>query len=236
LYDVAGTASFLAEGTSNLISIKQVLERNSLDQFISPTSGSKLTLSGEVAPPFPGFSEFYKIKTEFQHHVPIVAKLVLTSQAEYGFIGYLTKDQRSNFQRFLVGGTQLQQRQSFLYDNIDLRGYPGGRNQSIAPVENGVQVGGRLYSKYSLELRYPAVSTEQLQLIPYLFFDAGNAYSEFSEFDPFNLKRSVGFGTRLFLPVLGLVDLSYGYRLDGVDGTSISAGNWEFLFNIGAPF
>ncbi len=236
LYDVVGSASFLAEGTSSLISISQILERNSLDNFISPNSGSKFTLSGEIAPPLPGFSEFYKIKTNFQHHVPIVDKLVLTSQADYGFIGYLTSDKRSNFQKFLVGGTQLQQRQSFLYDNVDLRGYPGGIGESIAPVEDGRQVGGRIYAKYSMELRYPAVSSEQLQLIPYVFFDAGNSYAEFNDFDPFNLKRSVGFGTRLFLPVLGLVDLSYGYRLDGVEGTSVLPGNWEFLFNIGAPF
>tara|TARA_R110000868_G_scaffold410693_4_gene699777 strand:+ start:1846 stop:4335 length:2490 start_codon:yes stop_codon:yes gene_type:complete len=237
LYDVVdGFTTGLAKGTSSVISFKQVLERNSLDNFISPNMGSKFTLSGEIAPPIPGFSEFYKIKTDFQHHVPVVGKLVLTSQADYGFIGYLTEDRRSSFQRFLVGGTQLQQRQSFLYDNIDLRGYPGGLNESIAPVVNGRQIGGRLYTKYSLELRYPAVSTEQLQLIPYVFFDAGNSYANFSDFDPFNLKRSVGLGTRLFLPVLGLVDLSYGYRLDGVDGTSVTPGNWEFLFNIGAPF
>ncbi len=236
LYDVTNSLSFLAEGTSSIISVKQVLERNSLDNFVSPNSGSKFTLTGEVAPPLPGFSEFYKITTNFQHHVPVAGKLVLTSQADYGFIGYLTNGNRSDFQKFLVGGTQLQQRQSFLYDNIDLRGYPGGIGESIAPVIDGQQVGGRLYAKYSFEMRYPAVSTEQLQLIPYVFYDAGNSYLEFADFDPFKLKRSVGFGTRLFLPVLGLVDLSYGYRLDGVEGTSIAPGNWEFLFNIGSPF
>ena len=91
-----------------------------------------------------------------------------------------------------------------------------------------------------MELRYPAVSTEQLQLIPYMFIDAANSYQNFSSFDPFNLKRSIGFGTRIFLPVLGLVDLSYGYRLDGVLGETPSStllpGKWEFLFNIGTPF
>lgn len=240
LYDVAGGTSFLAEGTSSIISIRQVLERNSLDNFISPSSGSKLTLSLEVAPPLVGFSEYYKIKYDFQHHIPIVSKLVLTSQADYGFIGYLTKKRRTNFQRFLLGGTQLQQRQSFLYDNIDLRGYPGGLSESIAPVVDGKKIGGRLYSKYSIELRYPAISTDQLQLIPYLFMDGGNAYENFSTFDPFNLKRAVGFGTRVFVPILGLVDLSYGYRLDGVQGetsrSTLFPGQWEFLFNIGSPF
>ncbi|MFN1835924.1 outer membrane protein assembly factor BamA [Balneola sp. MJW-20] len=236
LYNVQGNQSFLAEGTSSLFTVEQVIERNSLDNLISPNQGSKITLSGEVAIPFPGFSEYYKIKTSYQHHFPLVQKLVLTSTASYGYIGYFTKDKRSDLQRFLVGGTPLQQRQAFLYDNIDLRGYPGGLGNSIAPFVDGEQVGGRLYNKYSLELRYPAVSTEQLQLIPYLFLDAGNAFLDFDTFDPFNVKRSAGFGSRIYLPILGLVDLSYGYRFDGVRGTGVEAGAWEFLFNIGAPF
>lgn len=71
--------------------------------------------------------------------------------------------------------------------------------------------------------------------------DAGNAYRNLSDFDPFNVKRSVGLGARIFLPILGLVDISYGYRLDGIaphaeNNQGLRAGEWEFLFNIGAPF
>ncbi|MTI86715.1 MAG: outer membrane protein assembly factor BamA [Balneolaceae bacterium] len=235
-YNFSGTDDVFAEGASNLITIRQVLERNSVVNPISPILGSKLSLSFEFAPPMPGFAEYYKIKTGFQHHVPLTDKLILTSTVDYGYIGYFTKDKRSTLNRFLVGGTQLQQRQSFNYDNIDMRGYPGGRQNSIAPVVNGVQIGGRIYNKYSLELRYPAITNDQVQVIPYTFVDAGNSYLDFEHFDPFELKRSAGFGTRLYLPILGLIDLSYGYRFDGVRGTSIAPGNWEFLFNIGAPF
>lgn len=239
LYDVVGNASFLAEGTSSLLTLQQVIERNTLNNPISPSNGSKFSISAEVAPPLPGFSEFYKLKTEYQYHVPLVDKLVLTSQIAYGYIGYFTEDKRSDLKRFLVGGTQLQQRHSFLYDNIDMRGYPGGFTQSIAPIVDGEKVGGRMYSKYSLELRYPAVASDQIQIIPYTFVDAGNSYRNFQYFDPFDVKRSAGFGVRLFLPILGLIDLSYGYRYDGVPvpgGRNIMAGEWEFLFNIGAPF
>lgn len=239
LYDVVGSASFLAEGTSSLLTLQQVIERNTLNNPISPSNGSKFSISAEVAPPLPGFSEFYKLKTEYQYHVPLVDKLVLTSQIAYGYIGYFTEDKRSDLKRFLVGGTQLQQRHSFLYDNIDMRGYPGGFTQSIAPIVDGEKVGGRMYSKYSLELRYPAVASDQIQIIPYTFVDAGNSYRNFQYFDPFDVKRSAGFGVRLFLPILGLIDLSYGYRYDSVPvpgGRNIMAGEWEFLFNIGAPF
>lgn len=237
LYDVAN-ASFLAEGTSSILSIKQVLERNSTDNKISPTTGSKLRLSGELAPPLPGFSQYYKFKSSYQNHTTVVGKLVLTNTVEYGYLGYLGQGQRSDFQRFKLGGTQLQQRQSFLDDNIDLRGFPGGQQGSITPFVDGQAVGGRLYSKYSMELRYPAITEQQAQVYPYAFFDAGNAYLNAEQFKPFELKRSVGFGTRIYLPILGLVDLSYGYRLDGipVPGSPVQSGEWQFLFNIGAPF
>lgn len=238
LYDVDRNSSFRQAGISNSITIEQQIERNSLDNPISPSNGSKISLSGEVALPIGDFADYYKIKSSYQSHFPLVDKLVLTSSADFGYIGYFTLDNRSNFQRFLIGGTQLQQRQSFLYDNIDMRGYPGGIGQSIAPFVDGQQIGGQIFNKFSLEMRYPAVQSDQLQLIPYTFFDAGNSYLDFSEYDPFELKRSAGFGVRLFLPILGLVDLSYGYRFDGIEGTepAVAAGEWEFLFNIGAPF
>ena len=238
LYDVAGGATFLAEGTSSLLSIKQVLERNSTDNPISPSTGSKLTLSGEIAPPLPGFSQYYKFKSSYQNHTTLVGKLVLTNSVEYGYLGYLGDSQRSNFKRFKLGGTKLQQRQSFLDDNIELRGFPGGQNGSITPFVDGEAVGGRLYSKYSMELRYPAITSQKAQVYPYAFMDAGNAYLSRDEFAPFDVKRAVGFGARVYLPILGLVDLSYGYRLDGIQvpGNRVRPGKWQFLFNIGAPF
>ncbi|MDZ7715922.1 MAG: BamA/TamA family outer membrane protein [Balneolaceae bacterium] len=139
--------------------------------------------------------------------------MVLTNTAEFGYLGYLGDKQRSNFQRFALGGTQLQQRQTFLTDNIDMRGFPGGSTGSYITREDGESIGGRLYSKYSTELRIKAIAEEQVQIIPYVFFDAGNAYLNIEDYAPFNLKRSAGLGTRIFLPILGLVDLSYGYRL-----------------------
>lgn len=236
LYDVEGGASFLPEGASNILSIQQILERNSTDNQISPTTGSKLRLSGELAPPLPSFAQYYKFKSSYQNHTRIVGDLVLTNTIEYGYLGYLAQGKESDFQRFKLGGTQMQQRQSFLDDNIDLRGFPGGRNGSITPFEDGQEVGGRLYTKYSFELRYPAITEQQAQVYPYAFMDAGNAYLDPSQFAPFDVKRAVGVGTRIFLPILGLVDLSYGYRLDGIPNTQVRAGEWQFLFNIGAPF
>lgn len=240
-FNVLGFSQVFEDGSADLLTLRQVIERNSTDNPISPSTGSKFMLSGEVAMPIPGFAQFYKTKTSFHQHATLIGRLVLSASAEYGYMGYFSDSEQSNFQRFFLGGTPLQQRQNFLNDNIDLRGFPGGFNGVISPLdENRNMIGGRVYNKYTFELRYPAIRSEQVQLIPYAFFDAGNAFLEMSQFDPFNVKRATGLGVRIFLPILGLVDLSYGYRLDGTaasnDGPGLSAGQWEFLFNIGAPF
>lgn len=241
-FNVRNFSGIFEDGRADILTLRGVLSRNSLNNPISPSAGSEFDLSAEFALPIPGFAQFYKIKTGYQHHYTIVDKLVLSGSVDYGYMGYFSDNKRSNFQRFYLGGTQIQQRQNFLNDNIDLRGYPGGQDGVISPVdENQFQVGGRVFNKYSMELRYPAVSSDQVQLIPYVFMDAGNAFNTLKEFDPFEVKRAVGFGARIFLPILGLVDLSYGYRLDGTEPSfynqsGLQAGEWEFLFNIGTPF
>src|SRR5690625_6704191 len=97
------------------------IEINSLYIFISPTRLSKFSISAEAALPIPEFAQFYKLRTDYQHHFNIVGKLVLSGSAEFGHMGYFSDKNRSNFQRFFLGGTQIQQRQDFLNDNIDLQ-------------------------------------------------------------------------------------------------------------------
>lgn len=241
-FNVAGFSQVFEDGQADLLSLRQVIERNSTDNPISPSTGSKFNLSGEAALPIPGFAQFYKVKTSYQHHATLTGRLVLSTSADYGYMGYFRDSNQSNFKRFYLGGTELQQRQNFLNDNINMRGYPGGFGGVISPLDdNRNLIGGRAVSKYTMELRYPAVRSEQIQLIPYTFVDAGNTFHGLSDFDPFNVKRAAGFGARIFLPILGLVDLSYGYRFDGTpasteNNTGLMPGEWEFLFNIGAPF
>lgn len=224
-------------GVANVISYKETLERNSLDNFISPNSGSRITLSAEVAPPVFNFDQFFKLQSKFQYHTPIAGKLVGTFGVEYGYMGWFSDTNQSQYQRFVLGGTPMQQRQNFIWDNIDLRGYPGGFGGSVSPLRNGQEIGGSVYSKYVTEIRYPLVASDQIQVIPYLFAEGGNAFDGFSQFDPFLIKRAAGFGGRIFMPILGLIDLSYGYRFDGLPNTNqVNAGEWQFLINFGAPF
>lgn len=236
LFDTAFPRGLIEPGRSTTLSVRLGLSRNSLDNFISPNSGSTFDVGFETAVPLPGLDQFYQFDTGFTQHVPVIGDLVATTGFEYGYLGWYSDNNRSQYQRYYLGGTQLQQQQTFYQNNVDLRGFPGGRNGSISPYDSGEPIGGRIFSKYAFEVRYPAVRSEQLQFIPYVFAEAGNAYRDFNDFDPFRVKRSVGLGSRIFLPILGLIDISYGYRLDGVPGTPVDAGEWEFLFNIGSPF
>ncbi|MEX1062727.1 MAG: outer membrane protein assembly factor BamA, partial [Balneolaceae bacterium] len=184
LYNIAGFSGVFQDGSTSILSITHEIERNSLDNFISPTRGSQLLISGEIAPPLPNFGQYYKLRSGYQAHATLIGDLTLSGSADYGYMGYFGTGERSNFQRFFLGGTEIQQRQSFINDNIDMRGYPGGTTGVISPLdENRNLVGGRIFSKYTMELRYPAVSSEQIQIIPYLFADAGNTYADFDTFD-----------------------------------------------------
>ncbi len=234
-FDVAGFEEIFG-GQANILSYKETVERNSLNNPIAPSSGSKVELSAEVAPPLPGFSQFYKTEFKFQQHNTVIERLVSSFGMEYGYMGWFGDQNQSQFQRYYLGGTEMQHRQTFTRDNIELRGYPGGFEGTISPIDQGQQIGGTVYNKIFTELSYPAVNSEQIRLIPYVFAEGGNAFDGFGNFQPFDMKRSAGVGARVFMPILGLIDISYGYRFDSIPGTNVEAGQWEFLFNIGSPF
>jgi len=97
------------------------------------------------------------------------------------------------------------------YNTIPLRGYEdravGPRNSSYAII------GGKVAIKYGVELRYP-LSLDPFPIFVLAFAEAGNIWSDFNKVDPFDLKRSIGFGTRLMLPAVGLIGFDFGYGFD----------------------
>ena len=50
---------------------------------------------------------------------------------------------------------------------------------------------------------------------------------------PFDLKRSAGVGVRIFLPMLGMMGIDWGYGFDKVYGTK---GGSNFHFVLGQEF
>ncbi|MEM9663370.1 MAG: outer membrane protein assembly factor BamA [Bacteroidota bacterium] len=229
----------LPRGISQEITAQQSFSRNSLDNPMFPQSGSNVSLSLDVAPPIPGFIQYHKWRFRSSWNIPLANKLSFGVNTDYGYIGSLTGDP-VNFQRFFVGGSPFETSGGFFAfgsDIVYMRGYP---LQAVGPRRNGDEVtGGTILNKYSAELRFMAVTSPQVQAAPYLFFDAANTYDSFQTYNPASLFRAAGVGARLFLPILGMLELSYGYNFDEfVPVNSRHEGNKRgfFQFSLGQGF
>ncbi|MEL7363863.1 MAG: BamA/TamA family outer membrane protein, partial [Bacteroidota bacterium] len=239
LYNINGqgfsNAFGLPVGVSQELNIRQSLTRNSLNNPIFPSAGSSFLFSAEAALPLPGFIQYHKWRLSNDWYLPIFGRLSFGAKADYGYIGSLTGDD-VEFQRYLLGGSPLDAQGNFIgfgKDVLFMRGYPLG---VISPRQDGEAVGGRIFNQYSAEIQLLAVQSPQLQFAPYLFADAGNAWDSFDTYNPSRLFRSAGFGPKIFLPILGLVDLNYGYQIDPFvprNSTDTGLPQWRFQFSLG---
>ena len=237
-------------GTSWNIKLTQEFSRNSLDAPIYPTSGSNIKFTIQATPPYSLFNstnykiataqerfqfvEYHKWKFESQWFQKIYGKLVLKGQAQFGFMGYYNKDVgQAPFERFKLGGDGMQSYQ-FLQGSeiIGLRGY---KNFSIVPVGSGYDAntnpGSPVFNKVMLEIRHPVIASQSATIFLLAFAEGGNVWNSFSDFAPFNVKRSVGVGARIFLPIFGLLGLDYGYGFDAIPGQP-DANKGQFHFSI----
>ena len=116
-----------------------------------------------------------------------------------------------------------------------MRGYP---ISSIGPRLNDEAVGGAVLNKYMSEIKVLAIQTEQLSAQPYIFLDAVNTWDRFGLYNPAELYRSAGVGIRMYLPILRMVELTYGYNFDEFPASSREDGvrKWRFQFTLGQGF
>ena len=183
--------------------------------------------------------EYYKVKFKGDWYTTLVDKLVLRTNAEFGFLGNYNSDIGDvPFERFFVGGDGLANFTLDGRDIVQLRGYD---NQALTPVDplTGQQDGGIVYNKFSLELRYPLTLKPAASIYGLAFLEGGNSFSNFQQFNPFQLKRSAGVGVRIFMPAFGLLGIDFGYGFDE-DLRPQSAGQgpsgWQTHFIIGQQF
>ena len=173
--------------------------------------------------------EYYKLNFEGTWYTRIIDKLILRTHAEFGFLGAYNPD-RGNipFERYFLGGDGLQQYAMDGRETIALRGY---ENQSLSSRD-----GSTVYNKFSLELRYPITLKPSASIYALSFLEAGNGYDNFREFNPFNSKRSAGFGVRIFMPAFGLLGIDFGYGFDSEVPNDLNPNGWETHFIIGQQF
>ncbi len=256
LYMMHDWAYFLVQnGNCHNVNLELLLQRNSVDNPLYTRRGSQFSFSVSATPPYSlwdgkdyasmsdddeekfKFIEYHKWKFKAKIYSPLAPMTVkrtpvLMTRVEYGFLGSYNKNKRSPFETFYMGGDGMSgYSYNYATETIALRGYENG---SIAGV-NGYSSYGYAYSRLAMELRYPFLLEPSSTIYGLAFVEAGNAWRELKNFNPFDLKRSAGVGVRIFLPMIGLMGIDWAYGFDKVDG-SRSAGGSNFHFIIGQEF
>lgn len=176
---------------------------------LTATEIENLVFTSESAKKY-NFLEYHKWKVSTEWYFNIVDKLVFKADAKFGFLGgYNSALGAPPFERFKLGGDGLSNQNQGAVTGVEvisLRGYDEEEvnNNQAATV----------YNKYNLELRYPLSLNPSSTIYFKTFFQAGNAWTSARKYNPFEVKRSVGAGLRVFLPMFGLLGFDYGIGLD----------------------
>ncbi len=241
-------------GVSNSLSLDITLARNSIDNPLYTRMGSQFTFNVSLTPPFSLWDgkdyknmerdeqnyenpekykwlEYHKWKFKMRTYTPLSSMAikrtpVLATRAEFGFLGYYNKDKKSVFETFDVGGDGMTGYSSqYATETIALRGYENGtigRNASA-------------YTRLGLEFRYPFILEPSSTIYGVAFIEAGNAWQNVGDFNPFDLKRSAGVGARIHLPMIGLMGIDWAYGFDKIGNSRNNSGS-QFHFIIGQEF
>ena len=179
--------------------------------------------------------EYHKWKFSAAQYIKLVGDLVLMTKAQFGYLGYYNRNWGySPFEGFLLGGDGMSGYSTYGSDVISLRGY---ENYALTPYlptnynSNGYAYAGNVYDKFTVELRYPVILQPQSTIYVLAFLEGGNCWSDIRQFNPFQIYRSAGVGVRVFLPMVGLIGVDWGYGFD-----SSSKGGSQFHFVIGQQF
>ena len=177
--------------------------------------------------------EYHKWSFKGAIYTKLVGDLVLMARAQFGYLGYYNRKWGySPFEGFRVGGDGMSGYDTYGSEIVSLRGY---ENYSLTPMSTDTASGnyysGNVYDKFTVELRYPVILQPQSTIYALLFLEGGNCWSDIRDFNPFQIKRSAGVGVRVFLPMIGLLGVDWGWGFDDpVNGRS------QFHFVIGQQF
>ena len=246
----------MSNGSANNLNLNIALNRTSTDNQLFPRRGSDFSVSLTITPPWskwdhkdyahlatdrnsPTYSqeqqekyrwiEYHKWKFKARTFTALTSGqkcFVLMTRVEFGLLGSYNKNKKSPFETYYMGGDGMSgYTTGYAEETIGLRGYENG---SLTP--RGAE--GYAYTRMSLELRYPFL-LGNTTIYGLGFVEAGNAWTETSKFNPFDMKRSAGLGVRIFLPMVGMMGIDWAYGFDKVFGTK---GGSQFHFILGQEF
>ena len=249
-YRLKNYANMLSFGSGtgyfNMFSYNFTIGRSSVSQPLYPRNGSEVQLSLEITPPYSLLNnkdytsmtedekykwiEMHKWKFKAVWYSELYDKLVLMTRVRFGYLGYYNDDiGPTPFHRFYLGGDGLG---TYNFDSREIIGMRGYKNESLTPGSGSTTIGGNIFTKYTMELRYPLSLNPSATVYAMGFVEAGNCWLGFENFNPFKVYRSAGIGARIYLPMFGLLGLDWGYGFDKVPGASDASGS-QFHFSIG---
>ncbi len=245
---------YMNNGTSNAFVLGLQLARNSIDNPLYTRSGSQFSLDFSLTSPVSLFSnknwqalaadgsqaakkemyrwiEYWKLKFKSRTYTPLTDPtgkwtLVLMTRADIGLLGSYNKYLKSPFETFYVGGDGMSGSYMYAQETIALRGYDNG---AFTPWTKD----GYAYTRFCMELHFPFLLQPSTTIYGLAFVEGGNAWTDVKDFAPFNLKRSAGVGVRIFLPMVGMMGIDWGYGFDTVYGKK---GGGHFHFILGQEF
>ncbi len=250
----------ITDGNCNNVNLSLTLSRSSANDPFFPRRGSDFSISATLTPPYSLWDgkdyknlannyntatyqkeaqekyrwiEYHKWKLKFRTYTALTSAVkcpVLMTRAEFGILGSYSRYKKSPFETYYVGGDGMSGYSTgYATETIGLRGYDNG---SLAGNNGG---NAYAYSRMTLELRYPLMLETSTSMYALAFVEGGNAWTDVSKFNPFDMKRSAGFGVRILLPMVGLmgIDWAYGFQKT-INGAK--AGGSQFHFIIGQEF
>jgi len=245
---------YMKNGVSNSFVLGLTLSRNSIDNPLYTRRGSSFTLSFSATPPASLFGkknwralsqssseadkkelykwiEYWKLKFQARTYTPLTDAmgrwtLVLMTRADFGLLGSWNKWIKSPFETFYVGGDGMSGSYTYATETIALRGYENG---AFTPYGSE----GYAYDRFAIELHFPLMLSQSATIYPLIFVEGGNAWTSVKDFNPFDIKRSAGVGARIFLPMIGMMGIDWGYGFDKVFGEK---GGSNFHFVLGQEF
>ena len=245
---------YMNNGTSNSIVLGFTLSRNSIDNPLYTRRGSAFSLSFHATPPASVFGhknwkalsasalsttgsdadkrefyrwiEYWKLKFQARTYTPLTDPdgrwtLVLMTRADIGLLGSWNKYIKSPFETFFVGGDGMSGSTTYAQEAIALRGYENG---AFTPYG----MDSYAYDRFVMELHFPLMLSSSATIYPLLFVEGGNAWTSVKQFNPFDIKRSAGVGARIYLPMIGMMGIDWGYGFDKVYGKK-GGGNFHFV-------
>ena len=249
---------YMNNGISNALTLNLNFSRTSIDNPIYTRRGSQFSLDVQLTPPVSLFQkknwgqlayeantlndekakaqlykwiEYWKVKFKSKTYTPLTDPdgqwtLVLMTRADFALLGSYNKNIKTPFETFYFGGDGMSGSTTYATETVSMRGYDNGQ---FTPWGQE----GYAYAKYTFELHFPFMLQPATTIYALTFAEAGNCWTAVDRFQPFNLKRSAGVGVRVYLSMLGMLGIDWGYGFDRVQGRR---GGSQLHFILGQEF